>query len=174
MHLFRLVRRAMQDHWALVYFFSIVSSVKCDKTDINTRLNVSFVLSKVKVGWMWFPSVASSGVVELLKNSSPTPTELVGSVLQGQFGIGNASQLWTQFKRVEAWKSQDFNGVWTRDLASVRNCLNCVHNCDDHSLIDFKSAVQHMKYFMYHFTSIPHGLIRTHKWPAPNVSQRWS
>ena len=29
------------------------------------------------------------------------------------------SQLWTQFKqlRIEAWKSQDFNGVWTHDLA---------------------------------------------------------
>ena len=28
-------------------------------------------------------------------------------------------QLWTQFKqlRIEAWKSQDFNGVWPRDLA---------------------------------------------------------
>ena len=30
-----------------------------------------------------------------------------------------SSQLWTQFKqlRIEVWKSQDFNGVWTRDLA---------------------------------------------------------
>ena len=30
-----------------------------------------------------------------------------------------SSQLWTQFKqlRVEAWKSQDFNWVWTRDHA---------------------------------------------------------
>ena len=29
-----------------------------------------------------------------------------------------SSQLWTQFKqlRIEAFKSQDFNGVWTRDL----------------------------------------------------------
>ena len=26
------------------------------------------------------------------------------------------SQLWTQFKH-EAWKRQNFNGVWTRDLA---------------------------------------------------------
>ena len=26
--------------------------------------------------------------------------------------------------------------------ASVRNCLNCVQNCDDHGLLDFKSAVQ--------------------------------
>ena len=30
-----------------------------------------------------------------------------------------SSQLWMQFKqlRIEAWKSQDFNGVWTCDLA---------------------------------------------------------
>ena len=28
----------------------------------------------------------------------------------------------------------------------------------------------YMKCFIYHFTSILHGLIRTHKWPAPNVS----
>ena len=30
-----------------------------------------------------------------------------------------SSQLRTQFKQllIEAWKSQDFNGVWTRDLA---------------------------------------------------------
>lgn len=90
MHLFRSVLRAMRDHWALVYFFSIVSSVKCDKTDMKTGLNVSFILSKVIVGWIWFPSIVSSGVVELFKNSSPTPTELVGSVVQGQFGIGIA------------------------------------------------------------------------------------
>ena len=32
------------------------------------------------------------------------------------------------------------------------------------------SAVQYMKYFIYHFTSIPQGFIRTHKWQAPNVS----
>ena len=83
-----------------------------------------------------------------------------------------SSQLWTQFKqsRVEAWKGQDLNGVWTRDLAipmrgrkqtplkswlfqaSTRDCLNCVHNCEDHNLLDFKSAVQFMKYFIYHFT----------------------
>ena len=29
---------------------------------------------------------------------------------------------------------------------------------------------QYMKHFIYHFTSILHALIRTHKWPAPNVS----
>ena len=36
-------------------------------------------------------------------------------------------------------------------------CLKCVHNCNDHSLLDFKSAVQYMKYFIYHFTSILQG-----------------
>ena len=35
--------------------------------------------------------------------------------------------------------------------ASFRNCLNCVQNCDDHGLLDFKSAVQCMKHFIYHF-----------------------
>ena len=80
---------------------------------------------------------------------------------------------------IKAWKSQDFNRVWTRDLAIpvrrsnqlnyvsgfivqlvrlshryrevtgwnpvevltfsgfyIRNCINCVHNCGDHSLFD--------------------------------------
>ena len=33
-----------------------------------------------------------------------------------------SSQLWTQFLqlRKEAWKFQDFSGVWTRDLATAR------------------------------------------------------
>ena len=54
--------------------------------------------------------------------------------------------------------------------ASIRNGWNCLYNCDDHRLLDFKSAVQYMKHFIYHSTFILHGLIRTHKWPASNVS----
>ena len=48
---------------------------------------------------------------------------------------------WTQFLqlRMEAWKIQDFNGVWTP------------HNREVHSLLDFTSAVQHMMHFIYHF-----------------------
>ena len=38
--------------------------------------------------------------------------------------------------------------------ASIRNCLNCVHTYNNHSLLDFKSAVQHVKYFIYHFTNV--------------------
>ena len=33
-----------------------------------------------------------------------------------------------------------------------RQLFNCVHNCNDHSLLDFTSAVQYRKHFMYHFT----------------------
>ena len=51
-----------------------------------------------------------------------------------------------------------------------RNCINCFHNCEDQSLLDFTSALQFMKYFTYIFTFIPHALLRTNKWPAPNVS----
>ena len=36
-----------------------------------------------------------------------------------------------------------------------RSCeCNCVHNFDDRSLFDFKSAVQYMKHFIYHFKRI--------------------
>ena len=35
----------------------------------------------------------------------------------------------------------------------IRNCINCVHNCEDHSLLDFTSAVQYMKCFIYNFTT---------------------
>ena len=45
-----------------------------------------------------------------------------------------------------------------------------LHNCEDHSLLDFTCAVQYMKYFTFNFTFIPHRLLRNHKWPAPNVS----
>ena len=61
-------------------------------------------------------------------------------------------QLWTQFKQlqIEAWKSwlerctsitrsrvQTPLKSWLFQ-ASPRNCLNCVHNCDNHSLLDFQ------------------------------------
>ena len=33
----------------------------------------------------------------------------------------------------------------------IRNCINCFRNSEDHSLLDFTSAVQHMKYFIHIF-----------------------
>ena len=35
----------------------------------------------------------------------------------------------------------------------IRNYINCVHNCEDHSFLDFTSAVQYMKYFINNFSS---------------------
>ena len=55
--------------------------------------------------------------------------------------------------------------------ASLRNCKNCDHNCEDHSSFDFISAV-HIWFISYaSFTlHIFHGNIWTQNWPAPNVS----
>ena len=50
------------------------------------------------------------------------------------------------------------------------NFINCVNNGEDHCLLDFTSAVQYMKCFMYNFNIQSLRLIRTNKWPAPNVS----
>ena len=36
----------------------------------------------------------------------------------------------------------------------INNTNTNNHNCDDHSLLDFKSAVQYIKHFIYHFTII--------------------
>ena len=52
----------------------------------------------------------------------------------------------------------------------IRNCINCFHNCEDHTFIHFTSAVQYLKYFTYSFTFMPHGLLGTNTWQAPNVS----
>ena len=76
-----------------------------------------------------------------------------------------SSQLWTQFKqlRIEAWKSQDFNGVWTRDLAiPVRRSNQLSYEVTDVGSWSFvRLGAGHLWV---------HLCVRTHKWPAPNVS----
>ena len=85
-----------------------------------------------------------------------------------------SSQLWTQFKqlRIEAWKSQDFNGFWTRDLAiPVRRSNQLSYEATDNGSWSFvssnepvnswfpreylisKSALQYMEHFIYNFTN---------------------
>ena len=73
-----------------------------------------------------------------------------------------SSQLWTQFMQLRISKpkkfktSAGFETVTGSKLVEVlnfsgfyiRNYINCVHNCEDHSLLDFTSAVQYMKYFV--------------------------
>ena len=43
-----------------------------------------------------------------------------------------------------------------------------IHNCINREISHLQFNV--WKYFIYNFTFIPHGLLGTHKWPAPNVS----
>ena len=70
-----------------------------------------------------------------------------------------SSQLWTQFKqlRIEAWKSQDFNGVWTRDLAiPVRRSHQLSYEAADVGSWSFVSSNEPVKngceviYEMFH------------------------
>ena len=69
------------------------------------------------------------------------------------------SQLWTQFKqlRIETWKSQDFNGVWTRDFAiPVRRSNQLSYEATDIGSWSFVSSNEPVKngceviYEMFH------------------------
>ena len=121
--------------------------------------------------------------------------------------------MWSKLQlHKEAWKSQDFNWVWTRDLVipvrpsnqlsfeavvlrrwgsdtwkfglstelinqifwamkPLTDQLSYEATDHDHSLLYVKicSSIYEM-YVIYHFTFILHRLLRTHKWPDPNVS----
>ena len=70
-----------------------------------------------------------------------------------------SSQLWTQLKqlRIEAWKSQDFNGDWTRDLAiPVRHFNQLSYEVTDGGNWSFVSSNEPVKngceviYEMFH------------------------
>ena len=56
---------------------------------------------------------------------------------------------------------------WRMDL---KWCMKCFIYWTAMIIAHLISTLQYMKHFIYHFTSILHGLIRTHKWPSPNVS----
>ena len=85
-----------------------------------------------------------------------------------------SSQLWTQFLqlRKEAWKIHNFNdprsyerNFWVMNAisrvqtplkswifqASLRNCKNCVHNCEYHSFTWFHIRSSYMIHFIYYF-----------------------
>ena len=77
---------------------------------------------------------------------------------------GWSLKLWSQFLqlRKEAWKKN--SGLqrgfksWIFFQASLRNCKNCDHNCEDHSSFDFIFAV-HIWFISYaSFTYYTHCL----------------
>ena len=60
-----------------------------------------------------------------------------------------SSQLWKQFKqlRIEAWKSQDFNGVWTHDLViPVRRSNQLSYEATDVESWSFVSSNEPVKH----------------------------
>ena len=105
------------------------------------------------------------------------------------------AQLWMQFLQLrrEAWKIQDFNWVWTRDLAIlVRRSNQQSYEATEVGSLSFVGSdvpvgnesmmkwfkemnhirTSYMIHFIYHFIIVSFftGPIRTHKWPAPNFS----
>ena len=59
-----------------------------------------------------------------------------------------SSQFWTQFKqlRIEAWKSQNFNRVWTRDLAIlVQRSNQLSYEATDVGSLSFVSSNEPVK-----------------------------
>ena len=54
--------------------------------------------------------------------------------------------------------------------ASLRNCKNCDHNCEDHYLMISYPQFTYDLFHMHHSLHIFHGNIWTQNWPAPNVS----
>ena len=77
-----------------------------------------------------------------------------------------SSQFWTQFEqlRIEAWKSQDFNGVWPRDLAiPVRRSNQLSYEATDVSSWSFVSPNEPVKngceviYEMFHILNCRFG-----------------
>ena len=76
------------------------------------------------------------------------------------FSKGNASKSWLLQSDLKSSKSSEFFSGF------LRNCINCVHNCEDHSSFDLVSAV--LIWFISH-TSISF-ISWTHNWLAPNIS----
>ena len=70
-----------------------------------------------------------------------------------------SSQLWTQFLqlRKEAWKIQDFNGVWTRDLAiPVRRSNQLSYEATDVGSWSFVGSNVHIWSISYIISSLIH------------------
>ena len=90
-----------------------------------------------------------------------------------------SSQLWTQFLQLrrEAWKIQDFNGVWTRDLAiPVRRSNQLSYKATDAgswSFVGSNVPVRNesmMKWYMKWIIYIHISRISLHHWPKVMVA----
>ena len=67
----------------------------------------------------------------------------------------------SNFTQTDTWRQIQLNTCISFLQASTRDCKNCAENCENHSFIDFN---------LIHGKFIPHGLIRTHKWPVLSVT----
>ena len=83
----------------------------------------------------------------------------------------------------EAWKSQDFNPVEVLTFSGfhIRSCINCVHNCEDHSLLDWLTVlgklpkIKILRETKYHPQALPITFVdNSHRKVANIVRQVWN
>ena len=90
------------------------------------------------------------------------------SVISGFIAqLAGASHWYSEVTRLNPFEVPTFSGFY------IRNCINCFHNCEDHSLLEFTSTVQYMKYLIHNFTFTPHGLLRTHNPQMTSSQYQW-
>ena len=78
-----------------------------------------------------------------------------------------ASHRYREVTRLNPLEVPTFSGFY------IRNCINCFHNCGDHTLLECTSTVQYKKCFMYNSTFIPHWPLRTHNPQMTSSQHQW-
>ena len=104
-------------------FLSLVKQQKVDCCVFNKTIKVLLFLSLFwEVGWYVLTTIKKNKLTSKLNRWFATKITINDEMIY-ELRIWNqvklwSSQLWTQFLKLrkEAWKIQDFNGVWTRDL----------------------------------------------------------
>ena len=137
------------------------------------RLHIKAYLETFKS----LPAICAYNIYLLTQQASPTRSTLnqTGNRYHNHQwywkAIWNAQNLRlppSLFQRKKITFQHGKGKPWKHLARTKRNCVHITAMIIAYLIL--KSAVQYMEHFIYHFTSIFHGLIRTHKWPAPNVS----
>ena len=117
-------------------FFRLLFAQNCDDHSLLDLTNPQFNV--------WIISYITSHSFLTAGSIEPTNDQLLTSV-------GSHSHLVRALHQYREVTGSNPVGVLTFSGFSTQ-LLKCVQNCDDHSLLDFKSALQYMKYSIYRFT----------------------
>ena len=107
----------------------------------NAYLWPTFVLPSDRSAQCWFLERKLAQIKKVNISGSTGPNK---SFKMGKFSLPDASVNW-KFVTV----ALDILGLLLSPSNYQRNSIKCVNNCEDHSLLDFTSTVQYLKYFIY-------------------------